>query len=108
MAVFPVKRKISRGTFSEKIYSKIQKNPFLFFGLPFITIIVGASFAATNFTQTRYDYQKTRLKTLKKKDMLKLDENKRQVNLQEEYWKLMESRDNLENWEIKRVERDDE
>jgi cytochrome c oxidase assembly protein subunit 16 len=60
MPVFPVKYRVRQNPTQEKVYKAIRKRPFLFFGLPFISIIVGASFFMTRFTQTRYDYQKTR------------------------------------------------
>lgn len=37
----------------------VRKNPALF-GVPFVLLIVGASFAMTTFTQTRYDLQNQR------------------------------------------------
>ena len=38
---------------------KFRRNPALF-GIPFVLLIVGASFAMTTFTQTKYDLQASR------------------------------------------------
>ncbi|KXN74112.1 hypothetical protein CONCODRAFT_32552, partial [Conidiobolus coronatus NRRL 28638] len=82
-----------------------RKHPFLFFGLPFISIIVGASFFMTRFTQTRYDYQKTRTQIVSQEQSLKIDKDRKKFNIQEEYWRLMEKQDELDDWDNKRVYR---
>ena len=40
-----------------------RKNPALF-GVPFVLIVVGASFGMTTFTSTRYELQKQRTTTV--------------------------------------------
>lgn len=42
------------------LVTKVKKHPFLFFGLPFIGIIVGGSFALSQITQTRFDHRDMR------------------------------------------------
>lgn len=42
------------------LVSKVKKHPFLLFGLPFIGIIVGGSFALSQITQTRFDHRDMR------------------------------------------------
>jgi cytochrome c oxidase assembly protein subunit 16 len=38
------------------IHKTLNKHPALF-GVPFLLVIVGSSFALSQFTQTKYDYQ---------------------------------------------------
>lgn len=46
---------------SSPIQRKLKQHPALF-GLPFILIMVGASFGLQSFTQTRYDLQDKKIK----------------------------------------------
>lgn len=54
MAVFP-KNPLNQAPLG----SRLRRNPALF-GVPFVLMIVGASFAMTTLTQTRYDLQAQR------------------------------------------------
>ncbi|WVQ80130.1 hypothetical protein IAT38_002231 [Cryptococcus sp. DSM 104549] len=67
---------------------QVRKHPFLFFGLPFISIIVGASFALQSFTQTKYDYQQTKMRSLNKEEELGMRADRRKIDLKEEYYRL--------------------
>lgn len=67
------------------IYRATKQRPFLFFGLPLITSIVGGSFALSHLTQTRYDLHESKTKKVDKEEELQLSSNKRLINLQEEY-----------------------
>ncbi len=46
-----------------KLNQMVLKNP-LIFGIPFCLLMVGASFALTPFTQTRYDLQDQKLQAV--------------------------------------------
>lgn len=46
------------------VHTLLRKHPSLF-GVPFILIIVGASFGLSNFTQTRYDLQDQKVKNVR-------------------------------------------
>ncbi|KII88328.1 hypothetical protein PLICRDRAFT_41497 [Plicaturopsis crispa FD-325 SS-3] len=97
MAVFP-----SNPLNSSPVHRTLRKYPGLF-GVPFILMIVGASFAMQSFTQTRYDLQDKKIKQVSKEEALGLDKSRKQFDIREEYFKLSAARD--DNWEPKRIER---
>ncbi|PFH46068.1 hypothetical protein AMATHDRAFT_115381, partial [Amanita thiersii Skay4041] len=97
MAVFP-----SRPLNASSWYTRIQKNPALF-GVPFLVLMVGASFALTTFTQTRYDLHDQKVKQVTKEQELKLNTHRKKFDIREEYFRLSAQAD--ENWEIKRIQR---
>ncbi|WVQ77894.1 hypothetical protein IAR50_007599 [Cryptococcus sp. DSM 104548] len=70
------------------LVQQVRKHPFVFFGLPFVGIIVGASFALQAFTQTRYDYHQTKVQTIEKESELGMKADRRKVDLREEYYRL--------------------
>jgi cytochrome c oxidase assembly protein subunit 16 len=41
----------------EGFISQAKKRPFLFFGLPFLAIMVGGSFGLAQLTQTKFDHR---------------------------------------------------
>ncbi|CAO3636773.1 unnamed protein product [Cunninghamella blakesleeana] len=42
------------------LVQKVKRHPFVLFGLPFIAIMVGASFGLAQLTQTKYDHRDLR------------------------------------------------
>jgi cytochrome c oxidase assembly protein subunit 16 len=66
--------------------TKLRRSPFLFFGLPFLSIIVGGSFALTNFATIRYERHDQKVKIMTEEEMLKLDKDRRRPNIREEYY----------------------
>ncbi|KAK4938855.1 Cytochrome oxidase assembly [Elasticomyces elasticus] len=114
------------GDLSEKIAasyrSKIAKNPFLFFGLPFLTLMVSASFLLTPATALRYEKHDRKHKQLNDQEAMELGLKggaggeggltynprrrkvlKGELNERDEYYRLMAK--DLDNWEQKRVDR---
>ncbi|CAH1765586.1 8912_t:CDS:2 [Entrophospora sp. SA101] len=87
-----------------KVVSLINRNHFLFIGLPLILSITIGSYGLSYLTQTRYDIQKMKTKKLEKEELLQINNNKKRFNLQEEYWNLLAEKD-LDDWENKRLER---
>ncbi|KAI3614977.1 hypothetical protein WG66_016794 [Moniliophthora roreri] len=106
-----------------KLNQTIQKKPWLF-GVPFVLLMVAASYAMTPFAQTRYDLHDQRVKQARnyldqhckeyllrclnssqvsKEQELKLDGNRRKFDIREEYFKL--SAEANEDWEPKRIQR---
>ncbi|KAL0060776.1 Cytochrome oxidase assembly [Marasmius tenuissimus] len=85
-----------------KFNRTIQQKPWLF-GIPFVLLMVAASYGMTTFTQTRYDLHDQKVKKVTKEQELKLDKNRRKFDIREEYYKLSAEADN--NWEIKRIQR---
>ncbi|KAJ8075861.1 Cytochrome oxidase assembly [Marasmius tenuissimus] len=82
-----------------KLNRTIQQKPWLF-GIPFVLLMVAASYGMTTFTQTRYDLHDQKVT---KEQELGLDKNRRKFDIREEYFKLSAETDN--NWEIKRIQR---
>ncbi|KAE9410572.1 hypothetical protein BT96DRAFT_382523 [Gymnopus androsaceus JB14] len=80
----------------------VQKNPALF-GVPFILLMVAASYALTTFTQTRYDLHDQKVKHVTKQEELGLDKDRKKFDIREEYYKLSAQAD--EDWEPKRIQR---
>ena len=102
--------------------SKIAHNPFLFFGLPFITLMVSASFLLTPAAALRYEKHDRKHKQVTDQEAMELGLKggatgqggltynprrrrvlKGELNERDEYYKLMAK--DLDNWEQKRVER---
>ena len=64
---------------------KLRKSPFLFFGLPFLSIIVLGSYALSNFTTIRYERHDQKVKVATEEDLLRLDKDRRRPDIREEY-----------------------
>jgi len=101
---------------------KVAQNPFLFFGLPFITLMVSASFLLTPATALRYEKHDRKHKQLTDREVLELGLKggaggegglmynprrrkvlKGELNERDEYYRLMAK--DLDDWDQKRVER---
>ncbi|KIY49900.1 hypothetical protein FISHEDRAFT_65037 [Fistulina hepatica ATCC 64428] len=80
----------------------INRNPLLF-GIPFILLMVGASYALVPLTKTRYEMHDEHVKAVSKEEELHLDKNRKKVDLREEYFRLTQEAD--QNWEQRRVPR---
>ncbi|EPQ57794.1 hypothetical protein GLOTRDRAFT_71677 [Gloeophyllum trabeum ATCC 11539] len=97
MAVFP-----SRPLNTSPVHRTLRKHPSLF-GVPFIALMVGASFALQQFTQTRYDLQDQKVSQMSKEEALGLKKNRKKFDIREEYYKLSQEVD--DNWDMKRIQR---
>lgn len=92
------------------VLSKVHRHPFFMFGLPFLATIVGASFALTTFTQTRYDLRDQQVTSMAQEEQMKMAKDRRRVDLREEYYRLSaggEEANNEDQWENKWVRRCD-
>ncbi|KAI9494005.1 cytochrome c oxidase assembly protein COX16-domain-containing protein [Zychaea mexicana] len=87
----------------DPLAAKVKKRPFILFGLPFIAIIVGGSFGLSQLTQTRYDHRDMRHRKVAKEEALGMDQNRRKLSLQEEYWRLQAKTE--EDWDQVRIDR---
>ncbi|KAF9973861.1 Cytochrome oxidase assembly [Actinomortierella ambigua] len=87
---------------ADKFTAAIKKRPVLYFGLPFVGIIVVGSFALAELTATKYNVHDSKSKAVSKEENLKLAKNRRRLDLQEEYWRLQAKDD--EGWEVRRVD----
>ncbi|KAF5323818.1 hypothetical protein D9619_012989 [Psilocybe cf. subviscida] len=84
------------------VNTMIRKHPSLF-GIPFILLMVGASFGLTTFTQTRYDHHDQKVKVMSKEQELNLKKDRKKFDIREEYFRLSAEAD--ENWENIRIAR---
>lgn len=93
------------GSFVGKYQRLVKKNSFLYFGLPMMLSIALGSVLLTNFTAVRYEQRDEKVKEMNEDEALNLIENRRKVDIKDEYYKLQGLLDENENWEPKRVER---
>ncbi|KAF9166755.1 hypothetical protein DFQ27_005729 [Actinomortierella ambigua] len=91
----------SKSPGSDRFTAAINRRPLLYFGVPFVGIIVIGSYALAELTATKYNVHDNKTKAVSKEENLKLAKNRRRLNLQEEYWRLQAKDD---DWEIKRVD----
>lgn len=101
---------------------QVSKRPFLWFGLPFISVMVAASFVLTPATALRYERHDRKHRELSQSEAMELGAKggaagdgslsynprrrvigKGQTSERDEYYRLMAK--DLDNWEQKRVER---
>ncbi|KAJ7115530.1 hypothetical protein C8R43DRAFT_1138155 [Mycena crocata] len=101
----------------------VKKQP-LFFGVPFVLLMVISSYGLSAITQTKYDLRDQRVKQVQfsksspkfaslpailtimqvtKEEELKLDHNRKKFDIREEYFRL--SAQPEEDWDMKRVPR---
>lgn len=80
----------------------IRKHPAVF-GVPFLLLIVGASFGLQAFTQTRYDFHAQKVQQVSQQDALGLSKDRKKFDIREAYFRLQASQD--DEWEPKRIQR---
>ncbi|SJX65941.1 related to ERV1-mitochondrial biogenesis and regulation of cell cycle [Sporisorium reilianum f. sp. reilianum] len=107
MPTFESKPLRKSNTLLARLAPQVRRRPLLFFGLPFLATIVGASFGLANLTQTRYDYNATKVQTISKEEELRMKKDRKRIDIREEYFKLQSKEDELDDWEPKRIERPD-
>ncbi|KAL1837331.1 hypothetical protein VTJ49DRAFT_3974 [Mycothermus thermophilus] len=106
MAVFQSKKYRSAAaanTLGAKYRAMMAKHPFLLFGLPFMAVIVGASFVLTPATAIRYERHDRKVRQMTREEELGVGKSGRKVDIREEYYRLAAK--DLDNWEQKRVKR---
>ncbi|KAI5453885.1 Cytochrome oxidase assembly [Naganishia albida] len=107
MAVFG-SQPLNPTPFQRAVKTRLQRRPFMYFGLPFIGLVIFSSYALESFTKTRYDYQSTKVQSVTKEEQLRMDKNRKRVDLKEEYYRLqgLNSEKNVDDdWENVRVPR---
>lgn len=90
MAVFG-SQPLNPTPFQKAVKSSLQRRPFILFGLPFLGLVVFSSYALEKFTKTRYDYHNTKVQSVSKEEQLKMDKNRKRVDLKEEYYVSLSS-----------------
>ncbi|KAF7365510.1 hypothetical protein MVEN_00424100 [Mycena venus] len=101
----------SRPLNPSRLNTLVRKQP-LFFGVPFIVLMVATSFGLAAITQTNFpsldngvfveEPVLTQLKVTKEQE-LKLEHNRKKFDIREEYFRLSAKPD--EDWDMKRVPR---
>lgn len=90
MPTFPSKPIARKGKTDQSIIGqltpKVRRHPVLLFGVPFVLTIVAGSFGLSYLTQTRYDYNATKVQTVSKQDELGMRKDRRKVDIREEYF----------------------
>ncbi|CAL1705799.1 unnamed protein product [Somion occarium] len=87
---------------SNPIHRTLRKHPSLF-GLPFLLIMIGASYGLQTFTQTRYELADQKVKQINKEEELGMKKARRKFDIREEYFRLSSAQD--EDWDNKRIPR---
>jgi cytochrome c oxidase assembly protein subunit 16 len=90
MAVFPNNKFRSSSdlnSFGSKYRALMKKHPFLLFGLPFMSVIVGASFALTPVAAVRYERHDRKVRQVTRDEELNIRRSARKpTDLREEYY----------------------
>jgi cytochrome c oxidase assembly protein subunit 16 len=103
MAVFPSRKYISKeraNTFGAKYRALMAKHPFLLFGLPFMTVIVGASFVLTPATAVRYERYDRKVRQMTREEELGVGKSGRKVDIREEYYVRVSPRFSYSLWTL--------
>ena len=93
------------GSFVGKYQKLVKKNSFLYFGLPMMLSIALGSVLLTNFTALRYERRDEKVKEMSEDEALNMINNRRKVDINDEYYKLQGILEEHQDWEPKRVER---
>lgn len=89
MAVFQNRKYRAAGdanTFGARYRAMMAKRPFLLFGLPFMSVIVGASFVLTPATAIRYERHDRKVRQMTREEELGVGKAGRKVDIREEYY----------------------
>lgn len=90
-------------TITGKYQKLIRRNPFLYFGLPFLTLMGIGSVVLSNFTAVRYERRDRKVQEITDEDNLKIVKGRRKVDIKEEYYRLQHMAE--DDWEPQRVPR---
>jgi len=93
-----------------KSFQKLLQNRHLKFGVPFIGLLVGSSFALTSVTSFRYEFRQTKALSQEQVEELKdqgvFKRNPEELTLENLYEEYMEkNEDKLDNYENLRIPR---
>lgn len=89
MAVFQNRKYPSAAgpnTFGARYRAMMAKRPFLLFGLPFMSVIVAASFVLTPATAIRYERHDRKVRQMTREEELGVGRAGRKVDIREEYY----------------------
>lgn len=105
-------------SFAGRYQKMLRKNHFLYFGLPFILLIVAGSLYLRKFTSLKWERYDERHRQYGEEEMLNMIENKRVVNKRDDYYRLqgllsdhlekeVQSNDDYEMVRVKRRKEDE-
>ncbi|KAJ1307322.1 hypothetical protein OPQ81_001428 [Rhizoctonia solani] len=100
MTVFGSRPFRAQASAADNIGRVLKKHP-SYFGVPFVLLMVGGSFALSTFTQTRYDLHEKKVSQMSKEEELHMSKNRRHVDIREE---RLQAQDD-EDWEPVRIPR---
>lgn len=89
MGAFPKKKFVSSAeanSIASRYRAALAKRPFLFFGLPFMSIIVAGSFVLTPATAVRYEKHDRKVRQMTREEELGVGKAGRKVNIRDEYY----------------------
>lgn len=89
MAAFGKKKYVSAAeanTVAARYRAALAKRPFLLFGLPFMAIIVGGSFALTPATAVRFEKHDRKVRQMTREEELGVGRAGRKVDIRDEYY----------------------
>lgn len=89
MAAFGKKKYVSAAeanTVAARYRAALAKRPFLLFGLPFMAIIVGGSFALTPATAVRFERHDRKVRQMTREEELGVGRAGRKVDIRDEYY----------------------
>ncbi|KLT38774.1 cytochrome c oxidase assembly protein COX16, mitochondrial [Cutaneotrichosporon oleaginosum] len=74
-----------------KLVSAVRRRPFVFFGLPFLSLVVASSYALQTFTSTRYELNDQKVSAVSKEDELGMSKDRKKVDIREEYYNFFDT-----------------
>lgn len=83
--------------------SRMRKNSFIYFGIPFFAMMLAGTYFMTQFASVRYEQFDRRQTEVTQEQALQINGKKRKVDMREEFYRLQHM--DLDNWEQKRVQR---
>lgn len=98
-------REVYDRSFMGKYQKLVKKNHFVFFGLPMMLSIAYGAYILSDFTAVRFERQDAKVKEIDETEALSIINNRRKVDMRDEYYKLQGLLDEHEDWEPKRVDR---
>ncbi|CCE65852.1 hypothetical protein TPHA_0N00710 [Tetrapisispora phaffii CBS 4417] len=96
-------QKVFDASIAGRYQKLVKKNSFLYFGLPFCSLIVLGSYWLSDFTAIKYEQRDRKVQEVTESDLLKLKSNNHKFDIKEEYYRLQGIRE--QDWEPVRVQR---
>lgn len=69
-----------------RLTPRVRRHPVLLFGMPFVLTIVAGSYGLSTLTQTRFDYNASKVQSVSKEEELGMRKDRRRIDIREEYY----------------------